>query len=902
MTAVLTAGSAVSGQTFSNVEALNVSLVDGNTAASHALTMNMITSPVDSVTLTGTSATGAPDELSLTNLALNTSLKMSGVANQSLTVGYSGATGSSDSASLSLNGVTSTAGADTVVDIAAIEVLNIDVVSNSVIGTLTTTGTGTLNITGAGNFGVTNGLGATIDTVAAGDATGNLSITAGNVTDNTNPSTVDVADISITTGSGDDTVNVNAVNTARELAISTGAGDDTVVMDEVVAAATTTLAGDVIDGGDGTDIISMDDTDAQAQAATTTVSNFEELTISDALSAGGVTVANLQAGLTTVNLAAGGTGSLTMEAGSVTVNLQNVLTGALTVVDTGTGTSDSASIVNEDAAANAFAGQNLVSTGYETVNIVTTGTGAATAQTIGTIGVTPDTGGSSVVNFSGSNAVTTGAITAGTVSAAGLTGTATLTMGAALVGGTTNTVTGSANDDTLVGDANDTTNIDGGAGDDDITGGTDAETIQGGAGDDAIAGGGGADTINGGDGDDTITLGGTAESVHGDAGDDTIIAAGNLTFGTSVTDGEGIDTLSVNDAVTLAEGSATSGFEKLEIAVIAADTTVDLDNLGTNTFTDVIIKDNSEAVTITSMTDQAVTVGVVLGDDLTLTKESASGSSDSQTITLSSAAGLTQTSDIVVAGVEAITLASNDTNTTAHVNTVLLTVAAATSLTITGNTGVDLTGSGDLTALFDLNASGVVLGAVTATGLTYAATYNQVGGVTTIVGTNGVDDLTGAANTADAIDGGSGADTLVYTGGADTFTGGAGVDTHDINAISTTSGLTITDAADSDIIDLAGLLGTAANVDYTAAEFKATKVTLGSAATLANYLDAAASDNGAATGDEELAWFTFGGDTYIVVDNNDATVFTASTDSVIKLAGSVEIADSSVTDGVLTLG
>jgi S-layer protein len=872
--------------------------VDGDTGNSHALTMNMITSPVGSVTLTGTSATGNPDELSLTNLALNTPVNMSGVANQSLTVGYAGATGSSDSASLSLDGVTSTVAADTVVDIAAIEILNIDVVSSSVIGTLTTTGTGVLNITGAGNFGVTGGLGATIDTVGAGDATGNLSITAGAVADNTNPSTVDVADISITTGSGNDTVNVAAVAAGRELAISTGAGDDTVVMDEVVAAATTTLAGDVIDGGDGVDIISMDDTSAQAQAATTTVSNFEELTISDALSAGGVTVTNLQAGLTTVNLAAGGTGSLTMEAGSVTVNLQDQLTGALTVVDTGTGTSDSVTIVNEDAAADATDGNNLVSTGYETVNIVTTGTGAATTQTIGTIGVTPDTGGSSVVNFSGSNAVSTGAITAGTVSAAGLSGTAALTMGAALVGGTTNTVTGSANDDTLVGDANDTTNIDGGAGDDDITGGSDAETIQGGAGDDAIAGGGGADTINGGDGDDTITIGGTAESVHGDAGDDTIIAAGNLTFGTSVTGGEGTDTLSVNDAVTLAEGSVTSGFEVLTIATAAGAITVDLDNLATNTFSSVVVTDATNAIGVSSMTDQTVTVGVVLGGDLTLTKESATGSADTQTITISSAAGLTQTSDIVVAGVEAITLQSNDTNTTAHVNTVLLDVAAATSLTITGNAGVDLTGSNDISALFDVDASGVVLGAVTATGLTYAATYNLVGGVSTITGTNGVDDLTGAANVNDTISGGSGADTLVYTGGSDVITGGAGADTFDVNALGTTAAhLNITDLAAGDTIDLAAF-GTNSTNGLAAGTVGAATV-LGEAATLANYVAAGYAGDGSAT--TILNWFQFGGDTYFLMDNT-AGAYDGTNDAIVRITGLVDLEDSTTaTTDIVTI-
>ena len=86
-------------------------------------------------------------------------------------------------------------------------------------------------------------------------------------------------------------------------------------------------------------------------------------------------------------------------------------------------------------------------------------------------------------------------------------------------------------------------------------------------------------------------------------------------------------------------------------------------------------------------------------------------------------------------------------------------MAAATTLNVTGNQGVTFAGSGDISKVVTFNASGVVLGAVTATGVTYEATYNTVGGVTTITGSNGVDTLTGGSNTNDTINGGAGADS-----------------------------------------------------------------------------------------------------------------------------------------------
>ncbi len=77
-------------------------------------------------------------------------------------------------------------------------------------------------------------------------------------------------------------------------------------------------------------------------------------------------------------------------------------------------------------------------------------------------------------------------------------------------------------------------------------------------------------------------------------------------------------------------------------------------------------------------------------------------------------------------------------------------------------------------------------------------------------------------------------------------------------------------------------------------------MTLGAAATLANYLDAAADQDGSTNAVAE--WFYFGGDTYILVSNDDgSTGFTAGTDVAIKLTGTLDIDGSSFTTEVLTI-
>ena len=918
---------AMPSASISGVEVFNIKNVSGQTLA------------LDMASISGATTLNAnmsTDIVNITNIASGTTGAVTGngvVTNGASSFGYVAAATSSTiniaggvtAGAITVTGTgvlaetyTSTGAANTtglITNAATTTAVTIDATTD-LTATMTGTAVASLTVTGAGDVDLNGAtLDATIITINASGASGDVDLIVGNVATATNPGTVDIADVNVTGGSGNDDISFAGIDAGDDINVNAGAGDDTVTIDEVVETSSATVSGDVIVGGAGTDILAVDVTSANAQTAVTTVSGFEELTVTNALVTGGITVANFQAGLNVVNLAAGGIGEITFEAGSNTVNLIAPLTaGTLALTDTGTAITDSVTIVNEDEAADAFADRTITSTGFETVNLVTTGlataggTNTATAQDIGVVTVTVDTGGTAVVNVSGTNiANMNGIVTAHTLNFSGLTaqaaGTATADMtGFAFeyVGATgSGTITGSAGDDVLLGDTGESTNIDGGAGADNITGGSAAETISGGAGNDIINGGGGADTINGNDGNDSITLGGGTESVDAGAGNDTVTAAGNLTFGTTIVGGAGTDILSTNAGVTAPNGSVVSGFSTLTLATAG---TTDLDNFGNNTFT-TVTSGALGAQVVQSVRSEVITLDGIATGTLTVTMEDATGTADTVALAVSGNADLTQTLDFVVAGVETVNLTSTDTDdTTANVHTVFLDADSATTLNVSGNTAIVIAaGSGDLLDVITMNASGLVLAAVTDAGITYVSDYTTVGGVATITGSNGVDSLTGNVNTNDTISGGAGVDTIVYVGGSDTFTGGAGNDVFDINALSTQAAhATVTDAAAGDTVDLAGLLGTPANVDYAAgATWAAQEVTLGSAATLANYLDAAAAGNGSGAA-EIITWFEFSGKSYVVMDNTAGATF-AATDAVVAFTGTSLLDDASVLNGVLTI-
>jgi len=955
LTSVLSGNASASGFTISNVESLSINLIDGDATAADTLTLNMINASVDGVSITGTSATTLSDTVSLTNLALGTDISLTGVADAAVTVGFASATGSSDSMNLNLSGVTSTAAGDTVITAAGIETVNIDVATASVIGNLVTANAATYNITGAGNLTFKSTLGTSVKTLSAASATGKLVVTTGNTADA--GGAVDAADLTVNTGSGNDTVNVSASDDTDELAVNTGAGDDSLTIGDSFNNSSATTVGDVFAGGDGTDTITVDAdivdttagdsadtndaawTGAAAASTFSGMSGFEILALDDldnSSAADTVTVAAISADINTVHVLDATAESLTVNfaAGSSTVGIKGAIsaTDTLTVTAAGTGTSDSLTIANAKTAGDIGSATSVIATtGFETVTLNTGSYSTAAAQNVNTLSV----GATGVLNITGSNGLTTaGAITAKTINAADA---GAITMGAAT---TATTVSTGSKADTIV-TGNSATTVNAGAGDDSITGGTGADTLNGDAGDDTITGSGGNDTLAGGDGDDTITGGAgndtitggegddtitTAagnDNVDGGAGDDTITVAGNLAYEDTIAGGEGTDTLVISATVTsIAQTANVSGIE-----VINTSASQDLSYFAGTGYTTVQLGAVTAGITKAAAGTDLLLTGVLSGAS-SLALATATGTSDSLTITSKSATGLTQTSALTVAGFETLNLVGSDTTVAStDVNTVILTAANATTINVTGNQGVTLAGStAALVTTFD--ASGVTAGTVTYTTLNTTIgtditikggagddtltgdndtndtihggagddTISAGNGTNVLVGDAGDDSLTGGTGT-DTIDGGAGADTLVYSGGSDTATGGAGSDTFDVNSLGTTSAhLNITDIADTDVIDIAGIVNGV--VTLTAAQLDAREISLGSSATLAQYIGAAAAGDGSGT--SILSWFDFGTDTYLVVDNTAGAAF-AATDGIIKLTGVVDLSDSAVAAGVLTL-
>jgi hypothetical protein len=421
-----------------------------------------------------------------------TALKVSNTA-QDATFGYTTAAvaGTADTVALTLSGVTGGT-----VTLAGVETVGITSSgsANTLTG-LTTAAATTVNV--AGDQALTLGtLGGTVTTLNAGTNTASgagVSATMGAVTTAT-----------ITGGTGNDLINISAI--LGNVSIAGGAGNDT------VTATTNVTTTDTISGGDGVaDVLSTTAAIAEGYTAPTTktITGFEQLTLSTIGTAAiTLTTANVDTGITRVNLTGtAGAYGITGPAAALTVTSTAALGGTLTLTDTGTAITDAATLTNSGiSAANVFNGAAVTSTGYETLNI-NSGSGStitnnAAAQTLGAVTVTVDTGGASAVNFTGANNLTTGAVSATTISASGMTGTGTLTLGSA-TGATS--ITGTANADNI-GASSVAASITGGDGADTITGGTLNDTINGGEGADSISGGVGKDSLTGGAGVDTFVF------------------------------------------------------------------------------------------------------------------------------------------------------------------------------------------------------------------------------------------------------------------------------------------------------------------------------------------------------------------------------------------------------------
>lgn len=200
-----------------------------------------------------------------------------------------------------------------------------------------------------------------------------------NATDNTGGVAVDLSaagKAAFTGGAGADTLTVNGSTVAHTL----GAGDDTVVVKD---AAFALEKGFSVDGGEGTDTLSMLSAVAKAGEMTAdvfnkTFTNFEELTISDKL--GNDLDISGYTGIDHLTLSGASTGkTITMQSGS-TLELTKGAVGAgtydgtlnVSVADAAAGKADVLNIALTGD--NAVDGKTITVANVETINVVATDT------------------------------------------------------------------------------------------------------------------------------------------------------------------------------------------------------------------------------------------------------------------------------------------------------------------------------------------------------------------------------------------------------------------------------------------------------------------------------------------------------------------------------------------------
>ena len=781
ITASLTAAASTLGFRTSNIEALNVNVVDGDATAAHALTVNMLDSDIGTVNVSGTSATTQADGVVLTNVDSGTSVKAVGTTNVDLTVTYDAAflAGAGDAATLTLQGNTYTAAADNdITYTAGIETLTVDSLgSANKIGDLVWGGAA-LVVTGDQNLTINDALAATANNIDASAFTGKLAVSVANTTDKAAVAGVDVLDQEIKGGSGNDTITT-AGDTGLEVSIEAGAGDDTVTIAAVPIKGSATLAADKLDGGDGNDTLVMTTALANSAAAANnvTTSNFETLKVSDA-NTNSITLKNIQAGLAQINLAAGSNGGTTVFAAGadnkLTIGAANA--GAYTATDTGTATTDALTINTKTTATVDMGNNNAFTfTGLETVTFDTTTKAAADMELdVSTITMTADTGGTDTLNVTGTGTFhASGAITAEVIDFSGMDTSghaATVTianMGAAAVGVTT--ITGSAGKDILVGDAK--------------------STINGGGGNDTITGGSGNDTLNGGDGNDGITTNAGNDTVNGGAGNDTITVAGNLTGADKIDGGDGTDTLSATNAsltalagLTISEANTfNANFNNVEVLTLTDalnQTSFDLGYLsGVNS---VKLADITGAETLAGFdSGGTLTLTETLTDTLTATVNSAAtGTADSFTIKLVASADDDYTA-VTVANIETITV--DVTETTASANSRTATIGLTTAQATGGGAQtLNIVGTEDLVidttvTVGTIDASGMSARTATTPGLVMTGAAHSK--AQTITGSSGADTIIGSSK-ADTINLGAGNDSVTAGLGGDTLDGGTGTDTY----------------------------------------------------------------------------------------------------------------------------
>jgi trimeric autotransporter adhesin len=402
-------------------------------------------------------------------------------------------------------------------------------------------------------------------------------------------------------------------------------------------------------------------------------------------------------------------------------------------------------------------------------------------------------------------------------------------------------------------------------------------------------------TVATGAGNDTVSVNAalaTGSSINLGAGNDTLTGTGSFGANIVVDGGEGTDAISAS-LINAGNAANIKNFELLDLTA-GFKTALDLDLLTGSTISDLVLTGTNGAATVNNV---AAGLGLsVKGDNSAATttinvKGAAAGTADAFTITFAGATtsptGAAAKADVAIAGIEAVTVVSGGTGL--MTNTLVLDAAAAKTLTITGDKALVIN-------FDDLGTAGATTGvsAIDASAATGAVTINTTNvdaaaaGLTVTTGA-GKDTITLAAKAT--VVAGAGDDTIVSSAAGGTFTGGAGKDTFDV-ALAVATGVTeatsvfvtITDLQADDKIDFG-----------IGATFVSEAVVLGVGV---NNLEQALTAAVAAGAADEVSWFQYGNNTYIVASTNNT--FDAG-DVVVKLTGLVDLSDATLDTNVLTM-
>ena len=377
----------------------------------------------------------------------------------------------------------------------------------------------------------------------------------------------------------------------------------------------------------------------------------------------------------------------------------------------------------------------------------------------------------------------------------------------------------------------------------------------------------------GGAGADKLTVNGSTVAHDLGAGDDTVVVSdtlfAKLAKGFSVDGGEGTDTLSmVSGVATAPEMTADvfnktfTNFEKLTIkgAVSGELDMADYTGIGhltlENGLTGVGTITNMQSGSTLELTQDAgiaFTVGV---------KGATEGTADELNIALTADGAGIDGNTITVADVETINVVATDPNLSNGVaeHRLDLKAAAATSVTVSGDAKLDLTLNAGSVKIKDINAS------------------ENTGGLKVDVK---VGELSGVTVT------GSSATDVIKLGELTVATGGEGKDTFEVRHTDMTKYATITDFGAGDTITMGAAAGN------TLGE----AISLQGTAQFADYVNEAVQG---ASATNKVSWFTFGENTYLVLDGADGDVF-ADGDIVVQLQGVFNLKGMNFVGGSMTL-